>query len=669
MKMIKIKFYKLLILFLFLGLNNSFSQFKISPKLLSQINDSIKPNNYNDVKIRELCKIINFVSPLVEENEEFKVLYNKLWHLNKKELKVEEKIDIYYTLMIYARNNFEDLTASIKFGDSLIKVIGNKTKGYEKQIINYYSIRATLYMSNEDFEKAVYSLNEALKLYPQMDNKHYFVNIYNNLGYLYKLTYQFDKSNYYFEEAKKVVDKNSSFYKDVFKYALPDIEIENLLLKYLQEKNKSILVTIKEFQKKNFSDSLNGEWLSKWHLQNAYLNYFQDDLDLARKDFERANQINFMKKDWKIIESNYRTLDILLKLKEKKELEAIALLEDSERQISPYYEKILYEEVYNFYKNKKVYDKAFIYLEKYLTSKNFENDYKNRGEILIAQSKYNAREKEIEIENLKKIALIKKTKYQLEITLLVTLIIIILSILLYINRQLKIKKLKSEKELKNKIELIKTSLQEAENLVFEERKKIGISIHNNLLSNIVALRYKIQNYFNKSKIEKENNVFIDILDEIKIIYEDARNYSHLLTTSENKGVVQNLIPYLESIKERFNETNLLKINISMNEDVQNRIIKYDSKNIIECLIPLIKETISNTIKHTDSINYNINFTIIDDNLIVNIENDGSLIKKTQNNDKGIGLISLKNQIESIKGTFETKNVPNGFIVNVKIPLI
>ncbi|MFD2890692.1 sensor histidine kinase [Flavobacterium chuncheonense] len=663
--------FQFLIFTLFIA-TNVFAQFHISKALVNDLNDTLRPKDLNHVKLNELCSIMDATAvTLVEHNQEFLQLFNQLEKFDKSKLTREESISAYYTLMTFSRNNFEDLIPVVQYGDTLKNYIGNSIKGYERHIINYYAIKAAAYISGEKYSEAVYTCNEALNLYPKIKYKHFFINIYSCLGHLYKLTYQFDESNFYFNQAYKAVDKNSAYFKNYFIYAFPDLIVENTLLNYLQNsEDDRLLSQVEKALDENFSKELNPEWLSKWHLQKAYLNYFKGNLNLAQTEFEIADNIDYPKRKWDIIDANYKTLAVLLCLKNKEEAKAIQILENLPNGINTYFESVVYEKIYKHYKENNDFEKAYNYLENYTNSVTFENNHKYKGEILVAENKYKARENEIEIQNLKTEASIKNTRYQLQIALLIVLVLVVFTVLMYFNRQLKIKKLESEKQLQERNDFIQQSLKDAEQLIYKERTKIGVNIHNNLLSRNLVLQHKLKKQIATLKEENANpnlEFFEGLVREVEEIYEEARNFSHVLTNSKTEEVAQNLLKYLENIKVRLSESNLLNVSILMDEAVQNSIQSFDNKAISESLLPLIKETLSNTIKHTDSLNYTIAFEIKDQILQVDISNDGNPIK-TKNKSKGIGLTSLKVQIEALSGKFETEKLPKGFKVKVRLPL-
>lgn len=665
------KLRKFQLLILLLQFSFSFSQISISESFNNSINDTLKPLKRENLKIKEVCKILNLQPSFYSSKH--KVDFDNLFFDLKKSIntivKRNDKINAYYTLMTYSMNNFEEYENNISYPDSIIKYIGNDIKGNEVNLITTYTILSNHNLSNDNFEVALNYCNEALKLFNKTpkNKQHFFVNIYNSFGNIYKYTYQFDKSNYYLQKANTVVDSNSNYYKDYYRFTNKDLIVENKILKFLQEKDNLLLDQASKIQKEILINNPKDEWLSKWHLHNSYIYYFKNDFAEAQKELSKSNSIKHKKRNWKIMDSYYSTIEALIDFKIGNEEKAIRIIENN--TIDEYFENLLYTEVYNYYKKNGNYHKANVYLEKLLASRAFENLYKNKGEILIAQNKHNVREKEIEIENLKEIATIRKVKHRLQIAVLILAIILIFIFLIQITRRQQIKKTEEKKKYQQKIKFIKKSLKNAENKILNERKKIGISIHNTLLGNIITLQYQVKHFITNTKNDKILKELIYIEKELSLIYKDARNFSHSLASVSKKNNSEDIFFYLEDIKKKFNKMNLLNINIEIEESTKNQILTLKNRQITQKLIPVIKETISNTIKHTNSKNYTLKFEIINENkLIIKIINDGVLLTNSKNKKPGIGLTSLRKEIEEINGFFETKLLQSGFEININFPI-
>ena len=97
-------------------------------------------------------------------------------------------------------------------------------------------------------------------------------------------------------------------------------------------------------------------------------------------------------------------------------------------------------------------------------------------------------------------------------------------------------------------------------------------------------------------------------------------------------------------------------------------INIEYKNLDETvnitIFRFVQETLTNIVKHSDATEVSVAVKIdkLEERITICVRDNGSIQENTESND-GVGLVGLRERIESLGGTFETGiNTPNGFFV-------
>ena len=103
-------------------------------------------------------------------------------------------------------------------------------------------------------------------------------------------------------------------------------------------------------------------------------------------------------------------------------------------------------------------------------------------------------------------------------------------------------------------------------------------------------------------------------------------------------------------------------------DINQDIPKNPDELVKVNIYRIIQETLQNTIKHAKAKNVILDFSIIEEDLLVSIQDDGVGFNP-QKSKKGIGLKNMKSRIEKLHGSLEiTSAVNKGIQIVIKIPL-
>jgi glucose-6-phosphate-specific signal transduction histidine kinase len=97
-------------------------------------------------------------------------------------------------------------------------------------------------------------------------------------------------------------------------------------------------------------------------------------------------------------------------------------------------------------------------------------------------------------------------------------------------------------------------------------------------------------------------------------------------------------------------------------------IDIEYKNLDEAvnitIFRFVQETLTNIVKHSDATEVSVAVKLdkLEERITICVRDNGSIQENTESND-GVGLVGLRERIESLGGTFETGiNTPNGFFV-------
>jgi len=213
----------------------------------------------------------------------------------------------------------------------------------------------------------------------------------------------------------------------------------------------------------------------------------------------------------------------------------------------------------------------------------------------------------------------------------------------------KLATLKQEQELN----LIKASIEGQD----EERKRIAQELHDSIGGNLAGIKLQLASLDGASKklrpISKQ-------LDET---YQLVRDISHTLIPKkfrehEFTGLVQE---YLNSI------SGTGQIQIGFHPHPKEKINTIGEKEQLE-LFNIVKELMTNTLKHAGATKVDIHLSLIEDELSLLFEDNGNGFDTTVMTD-GIGFQNIKNRVTELKGKLHIDStLKRGTIISIEIPI-
>ncbi|MCL5027835.1 MAG: sensor histidine kinase [Bacteroidetes bacterium] len=197
----------------------------------------------------------------------------------------------------------------------------------------------------------------------------------------------------------------------------------------------------------------------------------------------------------------------------------------------------------------------------------------------------------------------------------------------------------------------------------EERQRIARELHDSIGQNLLLMKMKLQNYDNTLHMakngEKNYNEIIESLEktivELKFIIFDLKP-----KILEEMG----LGPALKSLCQKISAESEIKGSINIS-GVNNRL----NKKIEISLFRIIQEALNNIVKHSNASEFNIQLIHSEQKIRLMISDDGKGInKKNIKNNRGLGLVNMRERIENLKGNFKIDSSPNrGTLLIFEIP--
>ncbi|XZF15914.1 sensor histidine kinase [Chitinophagaceae bacterium MMS25-I14] len=297
----------------------------------------------------------------------------------------------------------------------------------------------------------------------------------------------------------------------------------------------------------------------------------------------------------------------------------------------------------------------------------------HRGKVLEVSQKYDVKQKQSEINmlSLKNTAQTKaRNSILVGVTSVIFLLLTIVAMLYGLGKRRKIRSLKMKQALEEeqqKVEIFldrqEQKINEAkENAVTAQRKKVSQDLNNGLSSTLAALRYYINDLQQYGADEKERNTLKDIEQKVNGIYTQAQEYMHSLYKG-NDTPVADLPAFLDELSERFSSTRGFRVKLQA--DTDQLAMELDIFQQTQ-LYFIIKEAITNTMKHAQATQITISVLITGDICSFSIGDNGIGMGKEK--EKGLGMDSMANRVEQLHGQYRVESGAAGTYITGSFPL-
>lgn len=297
-------------------------------------------------------------------------------------------------------------------------------------------------------------------------------------------------------------------------------------------------------------------------------------------------------------------------------------------------------------------------------------EYFDLSEKLLAEER-NTREKfalismeteQIEEENIK----LAKQR-ELLVGIAVGLLLLAIGVITIISQRISNQKLKFEKtqqesnqEIYNLMLTQKGKMEEGKK---SEQRRISQELHDGILGQMLGIRL-ILSGLNERSDEDAIDQRAELIDRLQQLEEEIRVISHELNQESYKKV-DNFVLALNDLLETSKKTGGVKIHSNLKASIDWNIVKGESKiNIYR----IVQESLQNCLKHAKSSNIYLTLTEFDNNLVIEIRDDG-MGYNTSKNKRGIGLKNIISRTKKLKGKLDIESIPGkGTNVRASIPM-
>lgn len=215
----------------------------------------------------------------------------------------------------------------------------------------------------------------------------------------------------------------------------------------------------------------------------------------------------------------------------------------------------------------------------------------------------------------------------------------------------------SKAETLHQKELLHAVIQSQE----EERKRIGMNLHDEVGTALSSLRLVIERY--TTITAKDTGLLQQSKTIIDRAISDVRNISHDLSPIR-KGAYD-FIDALEDLCNAVNQSG--RVAVVLNTDEASEDIQLIDEHAL-ALYRVISELMNNTIKHANAKSININFVTAAGHLHIHYTDDGVGLPDNSVIKKGIGMQNIESRLNVIGGEYTIADPSlGGFRMQIKLP--
>jgi signal transduction histidine kinase len=198
----------------------------------------------------------------------------------------------------------------------------------------------------------------------------------------------------------------------------------------------------------------------------------------------------------------------------------------------------------------------------------------------------------------------------------------------------------------------------------QERKRIGMDLHDEVGSVLASLRLVVENF-------ADNDVHALPVDEFNIkcksvidsVIGNVRNISHNLSPAL-KGIY-GFHDAIQDFCDGINHTGKIAIDVAFTYDIAK--IKLD-ENVSLAFYRVISELINNTLKHANASKIDIVFSLSNGLYTIEYKDNGTGITKgTKGGSSGMGMQNIESRLGMVGAKYKINN-KGGFYMHITLPL-
>ncbi len=190
-----------------------------------------------------------------------------------------------------------------------------------------------------------------------------------------------------------------------------------------------------------------------------------------------------------------------------------------------------------------------------------------------------------------------------------------------------------------------------------ERKQVAAELHDNLGSQLSAMRWSVLAMNKTSMSVEEREIYDNVLSMMDESYNQIRNISHNLLPQELEK--EGLQKAIEKLIHKLNRNQSIEFSLDFSQ-----YIKPTHSSIALEIYAVILELVNNIIRHSKASKAFISFSNTNQNLQIEVIDNGIGLNPTHF-EEGIGFRNIKERIAKIGASIKFQNL-NGFHAIIKI---
>lgn len=202
-------------------------------------------------------------------------------------------------------------------------------------------------------------------------------------------------------------------------------------------------------------------------------------------------------------------------------------------------------------------------------------------------------------------------------------------------------------------------------IINEERRKLGLEIHDGIIQNIYAASLKLQYVLHNSQLETKTQ---DLLKEIRADLGDTitKTRDFISKTTLETVLLEDLKDQIEQLVKVFNDNQnievLLKTNVELS--IAGQLSAKKSSHVYY----IVQEAINNVVKHSGAKRAEVLLNFKIEHLHIKVIDDGIGISLDELNSKDkYGIQSMKERTQQIGGLVSIKKLRKGTEVELIVP--
>ncbi len=326
----------------------------------------------------------------------------------------------------------------------------------------------------------------------------------------------------------------------------------------------------------------------------------------------------------------------------------------------------IYQELANIQAEKGNFKSAYEYLWKRIEISDSMYRDKQKETITEMDTKFRTAEKEKEI-TVKQLEINKKNQYiwLLSISAFVFLGLGVFTFVYLknkrqlaeqreINLQQKIKQKEQEEELKRT-----QALMDGEE---QERQRLAKDLHDGLGGMLTGIKLKLASWSTQHLTPLQNETFEPILEQLNSTTTELRRVSRNLMP---ESLIRNGLKYaLEDLCEFYSNEHTIISFLPINME------KTFPLNMEVNIYRIVQELLSNAVKHAEATSVLVQCAASENLYLITVEDNGKGMNlEYALKEKSVGLKSLRNRVELLKGKMQITSAPNqGTAIEIELPV-